>query len=98
MNLDQHTARPVAALDPTVLHTVALQIATACQCSITDTYRTSKRNRKLHGLPDSYHLNGMAAAIIPDDDRMLAKARAIAHANGLVLLDLGEYWRLEPQP
>lgn len=36
-------------------------------CSVTSGYRTEKRNRMVGGHPDSQHLLGLAADIVPDD-------------------------------
>jgi hypothetical protein len=62
----------------------AAQVHFLCRvfaCSVTSWHRTEKRNRDKGGLADSFHLDGLAADLAPDDlshrERIALAARAI---------------------
>lgn len=73
--------RPLAP--PLFQHFAALVhfLCIAFRCSVTSWHRTEKRNRAKGGLADSFHLEGLAADLAPDDltrrDEIAEAARAL---------------------
>lgn len=54
-------------------------------CSITSSYRTAARNKRVGGVWNSFHTEGLAADLVPDDWK---KAPAIAEAAKKLGLDV----------
>lgn len=53
------------------------------RCSVTSWHRTEKRNRDKGGLDNSYHLEGLAADLAPDDLSQRERIAAAARRLGL---------------
>jgi uncharacterized protein YcbK (DUF882 family) len=58
-----------ATYNPYTFQIAALSIAMAAGGSITSTFRTSKHNTAVGGVPNSFHLKGMAADLVLDDPK-----------------------------
>lgn len=56
-------------------------LCTAFRCSVTSWHRTRQRNAALGGLDNSFHLEGLAADLVPDNladrERVAEAARAL---------------------
>lgn len=59
-------------------------LCTIYRCSITSWHRTEQRNRDKGGLVNSFHLEGLAADLLPDD---LGERERIAYAARNLGLD-----------
>ena len=64
--------------------------------SVTSWFRSVKRNAKVGGHPNSKHLIGLGADIIPDNFTILSKFRSFAALHDISVLDEGDHWHLQP--
>lgn len=64
-------------------------ICSMCDCSVTSTHRSHKRNLAVGGHSKSKHLVGLAADLVPDDNIEVVRKSVVdlAHDLGLGALD-----------
>lgn len=64
-------------------------------CNITSWGRTKKRNADIGGRPDSFHLEDLAADLVPEDRNQVPAIVADARARGLDAGDEGDHVHVE---
>ena len=64
--------------------------------SVTSWGRTLKRNRKVGGVPNSYHLTWKAVDIVYDQRPPATEAKKAAAAQGLLLIREKDHDHLQP--
>jgi len=64
--------------------------------SVTSWGRTWKRNRGVGGRGDTEHVGWRAVDVVPDDPSLRPLAEEWCGRLGLVLVDEGDHWHLQP--
>jgi len=64
-------------------------------CSVTSWWRSRTRNAALDGHPESFHLEGLAADLVPDDPEQRAPLKRFAEDLGLQVADEGDHVHIE---
>jgi len=82
----------------TVLEFVAavVQVRLVVAFSVGSWVRTSRRNKDVGGDPWSRHLDACAVDAYPDDPADRERAARECKRVGLVLVDEGDHWHLQP--
>lgn len=94
MTLHSSTALP-AEQRLTYFAYAVVNLCAKFNASVTSWYRSSKQNADVGGDTASYHLEGLAADLLPDKKRDLAALVDAAHALQLDAVNEGDHVHVE---